>query len=97
MVVHTAYTLTDFFSENSFNYPKFFDSNYPTTVLTGVLGVHMIYFGCCEAVKRPCKSNYLKVQYNLCSSIALSQGLKLSLKGLSFLKTTVCNLVLKKT
>ena len=89
MLVHTAYSVAPFFSINSDAFSRFFDSNYPTTLLTGFLGAHMVYFGFCDMLKRPTRSIYLKYQADLCTTIALVQSLKMSLKGLYFLKIKV--------
>lgn len=96
MVFNSLHSFTSFFHTNSDytnseSMKNLFD-NLGLDMLEGIFGAHMAYFGYYEAIKQPKRSPYLKIQSDLCNSLAVSRGRKMVFKGISLIKTKMADL-----
>jgi hypothetical protein len=78
-IVASSNTNLDYAAKKNFTSPYY-------TMLSMLMGGHMVYFGICDAINKPSSSPFLKIQKHLVDSFISMNSLLFIINGLSFLK-----------
>lgn len=86
MLCNSFCALSRVISDDNLSIKMIFNQNGPD-IMEFIFGFHMCYFAFLEVIKKPSRSEYTKIQREMCDRIAFSRGIKLAMRGLVSVKS----------